>query len=289
MAVRILCVGDVVGKPGRGMLADHLKDLIAEREIDLVVCNAENAAGGSGLTPQIFNKLLHHGVDVVTLGDHVYRRLEIAQTLENSDRIVRPANLSAKAAGRRWTVVETKSGRHRVGVACVLGQLFMGSWNSPWSAIDAVLEEMPEEVRIRVLDVHAEASSEKIAMGWYMDGRVSIAFGTHTHIPTADARILDGGTACISDVGMTGPYDGVLGRRKDRVLSALTTNMPFPFEVARDDPRLCAVLAAVDPETGKADAIERIEIAGRKLKEPHNDTPDADQDTEIEPGTAETA
>jgi len=264
MAIQILCVGDVVGKPGRGMLADHLPGLIADRGIDLVVCNAENAAGGSGLTAQMFNKLLHYGVDVVTLGDHVYRKVEIAETLAKSDRIVRPANLSAKAVGKRWTVVATKSGEHRVGVACVLGQLFMGSWNSPWSAIDSVLEEMPADVKIRVFDVHAEASSEKIGMGWYLNGRASIAFGTHTHTPTADARILDGGTACISDVGMTGPYDSILGRRKERVLSAFTTNMPCPFEVARGDPRLCGVLAAIDPETGKAERIERIEVVGRK-------------------------
>ena len=264
MAIQILCVGDVVGKPGRGVLADHLPDLIADRGIDLVVCNAENAAGGSGLTAQIFNKLLHYGVDVVTLGDHVYRKVEIAETLAKSDRIVRPANLSAKAVGKRWTVVATKSGEHRVAVACVLGQLFMSSWNSPWSAIDAVLEEMPADVKVRVFDVHAEASSEKIGMGWYLNGRASIAFGTHTHTPTADARILDGGTACISDVGMTGPYDSILGRRKERVLSAFATNMPCPFEVARDDPRLCGVLAAVDPDTGKAERIERIEVVGRK-------------------------
>jgi hypothetical protein len=271
MAIQILCVGDVVGKPGRGILADHLPGLIADRGIDLVVCNAENAAGGSGLTAQIFNKLLHYGVDVVTLGDHVYRKVEIAETLAKSDRIVRPANLSAKAVGKRWTVVATKSGEHRVAVACVLGQLFMGSWNSPWSAIDSVLEEMPADVKIRVFDIHAEASSEKIGMAWYLNGRASIAFGTHTHTPTADARILDGGTACISDVGMTGPYDSILGRRKDRVLSAFTTNMPCPFEVARDDPRLCGVLVAIDPATGKAERIERIEVVGRKPTAQRND------------------
>ena len=264
MDVRILCIGDVVGKPGRGMLADHLKALIEDRDVDVVVCNAENIAGGSGITPQLFTKLLHYGVDVVTLGDHVYRRLEISQALENNDHIVRPANLSDLAVGKRWTVVETKSGRHRVAVACILGQLYMGSWNSPWAVVDAVLDEMPEDVKIRVFDVHAEASSEKIAMGWHLNGRASVAFGTHTHVPTADARILDGGTAFISDVGMTGPYDSVLGRRKDRVLSALTTNMPFPFEVARDDPRLCGVLVAVDPDTGRATSIERIEVHGRK-------------------------
>ena len=279
MPVNILCVGDVVGKPGRGMLADHLKDLIEQRSIDLVVCNAENAAGGSGITAQIFAKLLHYGVDVVTLGDHVYRRVEIAEVMVGSDRIVRPANLSPKAAGKRWTVVETKSGEHRVSVACVLGQLYMNACNSPWDAVDQVLSEIPDDVRIRVFDVHAEASSEKIAMGWYLNGRASVAFGTHTHIPTADARVLDGGTAFISDLGMTGPYDSVLGRRKDRVLSAFTTSMPFPFEVAHDDPRLCGVLATVDPETGKALAIERVEIAGRK--ETANEAADADDANQI--------
>ena len=263
MAANILCVGDVVGRPGRGVLSDRLHSLINEREIDCVVCNAENAAGGSGLTPQILEKLIRYGVDVVTLGDHVFRRREIVPAMATSERIVRPANLSPAAAGKRWTVVPSKSGAFSVGVACVLGQMFMGYNNSPWLAIDEVLAEMPAEAKVRIVDFHAEASSEKIAMGWHLNGRVSVVFGTHTHIPTADARVLDGGTGFISDVGMTGPYDGVLGRRKERVLSALTTSMPTPFLVASGDPRLCGVLVAVDPETGKAESIERIEVQGR--------------------------
>ncbi len=245
------------------MLADHLGNLIAERQVDLVVCNAENAAGGSGLTPQIFSKIRKYGVDVVTLGDHTYRRHEILSLLKHEDRIVRPANLSAKAVGRRWTVVETKSGQHRVGVAVVLGQMYMGNNDSPWAAIDEVFAEMDDDVKIRIVDFHAEASSEKIAMGWHLNGRASIVFGTHTHIATADARVLDKGTAHISDLGMTGPYDGVLGRKKDLVLSFLTTSMPVRFDVAEGDPRLCGILASVDAETGRATAIERIEIAGR--------------------------
>jgi len=262
MAVNILCIGDVVGKPGRSVLAECLPPFIKERQIDFVVCNAENAAGGSGLTPQIFEKLLRYGVDVVTMGDHVYRKREIIQKLETSDRIVRPANLSVRAAGKRWTSVPTKSGNHVVGVACLLGQLYMGNQDSPWAAVEKVLAEMPSEARMRVFDFHAEASSEKIAMGWHLNGRASIVFGTHTHIPTADARVLDGGTAFVSDLGMTGPYDSVLGRRKDRVLSVLNTSMPAYYEVATGDPRLSGVLAAVDPSTGKAESVERIEIAG---------------------------
>ena len=265
MAINILCIGDVVGRPGRGVLADHLSELIAERRIDLAVCNAENAAGGSGITPQIFRKLVRYGVDVVTLGDHVFRKREIIPLLETSERIVRPANLAGPAAGRGFTVVPTKSEEHRVGVACLLGQMYMGACDLPWTVADRILQQMPADVKIRVVDFHAEASSEKIAIGYHLDGRVSIVFGTHTHIPTADARVLEGGTAFVSDLGMTGPYDSVLGRRKDRVLSAVTTSMPAHFEVAKGDPRLSGVVVAVDPDTGRAESIERIEIRGRVL------------------------
>jgi hypothetical protein len=263
MPVNILCIGDVVGRPGRNVLADHLQEFIKERSVDFVVCNAENAAGGSGMTPQIFTKLLRYGVDCVTLGDHVYRKREVISLLETSNQIVRPANLSTAAAGKRWTVLDTKSGTHRIGVACLLGQMYMGSNDSPWTGADRILSEMPSDVKIRIIDFHAEASSEKIAMGWHVNGRASIVFGTHTHIPTADGRILDGGTAHISDVGMTGPYEGVLGRRKDRVLTALTTSMPTHFEIACGDPRMCGILVAVDPVTGKALSIERIEVSGK--------------------------
>lgn len=272
MSINILCIGDVVGKCGRAALAELLPGLIRQREIDLVVCNAENAAGGSGLTPAIFNKLLHYGVDAVTLGDHVYRKREITESLGDSERIVRPANISARAVGRRWTVVPTKSGRHQVAVACLLGQMYMKPADSPWAAAEEILSEIPAAVKIRVIDFHAEASSEKVAMGWHCNGRVSVVFGTHTHIPTADARVLDKGTAYISDVGMTGPYDGILGRLKDRVLYALTTSMPTPFEVAKDDVRLCGAIAAVDPATGLAESIERIEIKAEAKAESQNDS-----------------
>ncbi len=270
MSINILCIGDVVGKPGRSVLADHLGNLIVEHNIELVVCNAENAAGGSGLTPQIFGKLRNYGVDVMTMGDHVYRKNDILSTLRTSDRIVRPANLSPRAVGKTWTVVPTKSGGARVGVACFLGQMYMGANDSPWDAADRVLAEMPDDVKIRVIDFHAEASSEKIAMGWHLDGRASIVFGTHTHIPTADYRVLPMGTAHVSDLGMTGPYDSVLGRRKDRVLSALTTSMPVRFEVASEDARISGVLVSVDPDTGRAESIRRIEVRQDKHDDSEN-------------------
>jgi len=263
MPITILCIGDVVGKPGRNVLADHLPALIAQRQIEFVVCNAENAAGGSGLTPAIFHKLLAWGVDCVTLGDHVFRKRDVLPLLQNSPRIIRPANLSPAALGRTWTVLPTKSGMHDVAVTCVLGQMYMGANDSPWAATDRVFNEFPHNARVRVVDFHAEASSEKVAMGWHLNGRASVVFGTHTHVPTADYRVLDGGTAHVSDVGMTGPYEGVLGRRKDRVLSSLTTSMPCHFEIARGDPRLSGVLVTVDGSTGRATAIERIEITGR--------------------------
>jgi metallophosphoesterase (TIGR00282 family) len=260
--VNILCIGDVVGHAGRGMIADHLQPFIADHQIELVVCNAENAAGGSGLTAQIFSKLRHHGVDVVTLGDHVFKRVDIAQTLNKDEHIIRPANLSPLAAGNGWTEVLTKSGKHKVAVGAILGQTYMGKYDSPWQAADTMISAMGD-TPIKIIDFHAEATSEKIAMGWHVDGRVSVCFGTHTHVATADCRVLPGGTAYITDVGMTGPHDGILGRKKDCVLHNLRTSMPIRFDVSEGDPRLCGLLASVDIDTGKATAVERIEIAGR--------------------------
>ena len=262
MSINILCIGDVVGSPGRGIVADHLPSLVEQHDVDCVVCNAENVAGGSGLTPRVFTKLLHYGVDVVTLGDHCFRRNDVMPLLGN-EHLIRPANLPTPAPGSGSTVIASKSGRCQVGVVCATGQMFMGNYNSPWQAIDEALDAFPDHVRIRVVDFHAEATSEKIAMGWHLNGRVSVVFGTHTHVPTADTCVLDGGTAFISDLGMTGPYDGVLGRRKDRVLSSMVTGVPARFEVANRDIRLSALLAAVDEETGRATSAERIEIRGR--------------------------
>ncbi|NBB94776.1 MAG: metallophosphoesterase [Planctomycetes bacterium] len=263
MALNILCIGDVVGKAGRNLLADHLPRMISELSVDLVVCNAENAAGGSGLTPQIFSKLLNYGVDVVTLGDHCFRKGEIVQQMKESDRLIRPANLPPEAAGSGWTVVPTKSDEHKVGVVIVCGQMNMANHNSPWTCVDEVFEEMSDQdVAVRVVEMHAETTSEKVAMGWHCNGRASVVFGTHTHVPTADYEVLDGGTAFISDLGMTGPYDSILGRRKDRVLRFMTTGMPQRFDVAVDDPRSYMLLAKIDERTGKALGVEQIVVHG---------------------------
>ena len=262
MPLRVLALGDVVGRPGRQILAAKLPALIKQRMIDLVVCNAENVAGGSGITANLFHKLRSYGVDVITLGDHIYKRIDIVPTLQGSERVVRPANLSAQAAGRPFTVVPTNTGVN-VAVFSVLGRIFVNlPADDPFAAVDRVLRDIPENVRVCICDVHAEATSEKVALGHWMDGRVSFVFGTHTHIPTADAKLLPGGSAYITDVGMCGPYDSVLGRRKDRVLKYMTTNMPNPFDVATGDVRLCGALAEIDEQTGRAVSIERIEVIG---------------------------
>ncbi len=263
MAVRILTIGDIVGRPGRQVVHDKLPGLVREHNIDLVIANAENIAGGSGITPNLFHKIRSYGVDVVTLGDHVYKRLDIVPILQTSERIIRPANLAAAAAGRTFTVVQTNSGHH-VAIFTLLGRIFMNQLPSddPFATADRILKQIPDNVRIRIGEIHAEASSEKIAMGHWLDGRCSFIFGTHTHVPTADAKILAGGSAFISDLGMTGPYDSVLGRRKDRVLKYMTTSMPQAFDVATGDVRLCGALVEIDPDTGKATHIERIEVAG---------------------------
>ncbi len=261
MAIKLLCVGDVVGNPGRRVLQELIPGIVAEHGIDCVIVNAENMAGGSGLTASLYDKVIQYGADVVTLGDHVYRRRDIIPVLETSDRIVRPANLPIAAPGKLFVVCETRSG-HRVAVLSLLGRLFMRiQANCPFAAADRVLASIPTDVKTIVVDMHAEATSEKVAMGWHLDGRVSVVFGTHTHIPTADERVLPGGTAYITDLGMTGPYDSVLGRDKDRVLSAMRTCVPAPFDVASDDLRLSGVIATVEPSTGRATAIERIMLS----------------------------
>jgi 2',3'-cyclic-nucleotide 2'-phosphodiesterase len=236
---------------------------VKQRGVDLVVCNAENVAGGSGITQNLFNKLRSYGVDVMTLGDHIYKRIDIVTTLANSERIVRPANLSSQATGRTFTVVTTNSGVS-VGVFAVMGRIFMSQMpaDDPFAAADRVLKQFPANVKVIVADIHAEATSEKVAMGHYLDGRASLVFGTHTHIPTADAKVLPGGTAYITDLGMCGPYDSVLGRRKDRVVKYMTTNMPHSFDVATGDVRMCGALVEIDESTGRATSIERIEVQG---------------------------
>jgi metallophosphoesterase (TIGR00282 family) len=272
--MRILFIGDIVGKPGRDIVCRAVAGLIAERKLDLVVANAENAAGGSGLTPANYRELIRAGVDAITLGDHVYRRKEIYSVLESESNIVKPANLPPESVGRDWAVVNARNGVP-VGIACLLGGLFMKPVDSPWRAADRVLAAMPSDVRVRLIDFHAEATSDKQLMGRYLDGRVTAVLGTHTHVPTADECILPAGTAFQCDVGMAGPFDSIIGRRIDRVMTTTLTGLPTEFDVATGDVRLCGTMVEADPETGRAIAIERLcltAVAVPGLDSPKNDS-----------------
>ncbi len=259
MKLNILCIGDIVGRPGRRIIADTLKPLVKERGIDCVIANAENAAGGSGLTPQIYDKLLRYGVNLITLGDHTYRKRDIISTLETADNIARPANFSPAAAGKGFALYRTGKGP-TVAVVALIGRLFMKGSDCPYNAIDRILPQLKQKAEVVVVDIHAEATSEKIAMGYHLDGRVGLVFGTHTHVVTADERIMPKGAAYITDIGMTGAHDSVLGRGVESVLKSFRTQMPYPFEIATGDVRMNGVLVTIDANTNKAERIERIRV-----------------------------
>lgn len=231
--------------------------MIGKGEIDFCIVNGENAAGGSGITPQIADKIFSAGADVITSGDHIWDRRELYDVIKSDPRIIRPANFSKKAKGRGFTVVQSRSGV-AVGVVNLIGRTFMGNADCPFAAADEVLKDMKNQTDIIFVDMHAEASSEKIAMGWYLDGRVTAVYGTHTHVQTADERVLPNGTAYMTDLGMTGPHESVLGRQIEPVLQHFTTQMRFRFEVASGDIRLCGAIITLDTANGHALKIERF-------------------------------
>ncbi|MBN2578292.1 MAG: YmdB family metallophosphoesterase [Pirellulales bacterium] len=257
--MRLLLIGDVVGKPGRQICVRAIRGLRAEQEIDLVVANAENVAGGSGITPELYRELLAGGIDGVTMGDHAYRRREIFPLLQSDGRIVRPANYPLTAPGRDLMILKTHQ-QVPVAVLILQGRVFMPPVDCPFAAADRVLQSLPEGVRVILVDFHAEATSDMQLMGRYLDGRVSAVLGTHTHVPTADEQILPKGTAFQCDVGMTGPHESILGRRIDRVLETVRTFRPTHYEVAHNDVRLHGTLVDVDPQTGRAAAIRRLVV-----------------------------
>ncbi len=262
--MRILFIGDIVGQPGMAILKRALPLLIAREGIDLVIANAENASGGSGLTAGAYRQIRAAGVDLVTLGDHIYKKREIIPTLEREERICKPANFPADAPGREYALAPARDGTP-VAVISLLGRTFMRPVDCPFRAVDRVLKDLDGRARCVVIDMHAEATGEKYLMGHHLKGRVSAVLGTHTHVPTADEQILPGGTAFISDVGMTGPYDSILGRRVDRVLYTTITFIPSSYEVGTDDPRLAGALVDVDPATGRAAAIRRVMVGEAEL------------------------
>jgi 2',3'-cyclic-nucleotide 2'-phosphodiesterase len=253
--VKLLFVGDIVGSPGRHAVESLLPRLREQHEPDFVVVNGENSAGGLGITSKIARGFYAAGVDAITLGNHTYRHAEVYDFLDNDDRIVRPANYPKGNPGRGHTVVEKDA--VRLAVVNLSGAVFLDVARSPFAEIDAILTELRGKADHVLVDFHAEATSEKVAMGWYLDGRVTACVGTHTHVPTADARVLPGGTAYISDVGMTGPRGGVIGVQKELAIERFLTQMPVKFETATDDPWLNAVLIEADG-SGRATSIEQV-------------------------------
>lgn len=262
--MRILFIGDIFGSPGRRVLHDHLQDIVKQRDIHLVLGNGENAAAGFGITPRLAQELLGLGIEALTTGNHVWDRKEIMDYLAQEPRLVRAANYpdlqgtAVPGAPGQGMYVGRSAASVPYALLHVQGRVYMPSLDCPFRAADAELAKLPEDCRIRIVDVHAEATSEKQALGWYLDGRVTAVLGTHTHVPTADERILPGGTAFITDVGMTGPYASIIGVDKDIALRKFLNQLPARFEPAKDDVRLAAVIVDADEQTGRARSIERL-------------------------------
>jgi len=260
--MNILCIGDIVGRPGREALGYALGKIKKEHSIDFTIVNAENASGGSGLIPKNADEILGFGVDVLTMGDHVWDKPEIFPYLdEHAKKIIRPANFPEGVPGAGWTIVTAGNGV-KVGVINLLGRTFM-RYNvaCPFRSLESIVEQISKQTPVIVVDMHAETTSEKVAMGHFSDGKVSLVFGTHTHIQTADEKILPGGTAYITDLGMSGPYDSVIGQEKSKIITRFLTSMPHKFEVAKSRATLHGVVLKVDPKTGKAQGITRLQVA----------------------------
>ncbi len=257
--MRFLFIGDVVWPPGLAFVRKAVPHLRATEALDLVVANAENATNGSGLSPRDYRHLRAAGVDAVTLGDHIYKKFEIADVLADpAEPVCKPANYPPTAPGRDHVLLTTGSGP--VAVVSVMGRTFMKPVDCPFAAVDRVLASLGGAARLVIVDVHAEATADKYLMARHLDGRVTAVLGTHTHVPTADEQILPGGTAFLCDVGMTGPYNGVLGRRADRVLHTAVTFQPTAFDVATGDVRLNGAIVDADPQTGRATTIRRVTV-----------------------------
>ncbi|HTS25961.1 MAG TPA: TIGR00282 family metallophosphoesterase [Bryobacteraceae bacterium] len=258
--MNILFIGDIFGAPGRRIVADHLQDIIQTNRIDLAIANAENAAGGFGITPAIAEDLFAMGLDVLTTGNHVWDKRDIYDYLGRQPRLIRPGNYP-DAPGSGVVVFQTRGGLD-CAVLNLQGRTYMPATDCPFRKADQILDRLDDSIKVRFLDFHAEVTSEKMAMGWYLDGRISAMIGTHTHIPTADTRILPGGTAYQTDCGMTGPYRSVIGVQADIVIQRFLTGLPVRLEASREGPELHSVIIDVDEETGKARSIRRHTVCG---------------------------
>jgi len=257
--MNILFIGDIFASPGRNIVAQNLQRIISEEQIDLAIANAENSAGGFGVTPLIAQELFSMGLEVLTTGNHVWDKRELYDYMPREPRLIRPANYNADLPGQGFVVVKARNGVE-VAVINLQGRVHLPSTDCPFRKADEILAGLPARVRVRFVDFHAELTSEKMAMGWHLNGKVSAIVGTHTHVPTADERILSGGTAYQTDVGMTGPYDSVIGSDKHLSLRRFLTSLPIRLDAAKGGPELHAVIVSVDPSTGRASAIRRYEV-----------------------------
>lgn len=270
--MKILFIGDIVGRPGREAIRKLLPQIKKKSQVELVVANAENAAGGSGLTPAICEELFSLGIDLLTSGDHIWKKREILEIIDKDSRILRPANYPQGAPGAGATLLTTtpkgtstlegtrKTGI-KVGVVNLVGRVFMEGLDCPFRAAVREVKALRKETAVIIVDVHAEATSEKQALGWFLDGQVSAVVGTHTHVQTADEKILPQGTAFITDVGMTGPFDSILGRRREDVLERFLTQVPVRFQMGKENIQLHGVIIDIDAKSGRANSIERIQVA----------------------------
>jgi metallophosphoesterase (TIGR00282 family) len=260
MPVKLLFIGDIIGKPGREALSRELHRIVGRHLVDLVIANGENAAGGFGLTQETAQDLFKCGVQVLTSGNHIWDKKDSLEYIKREERIVRPANYPDGTPGRGATIARTPGGV-KVGILNLEGRVFMNNLECPFRCADREIAKLKEETPIVFVDFHAEATSEKVSLGWYLDGRVSAVVGTHTHVQTADERILTAGTAYLTDAGMTGAFDSVIGVRKEDAIEKFVTQRPAKFEVAKKDIRINAVVIEIDEKTGLALNIERINAA----------------------------
>jgi 2',3'-cyclic-nucleotide 2'-phosphodiesterase len=257
--MKVIIIGDVVGKPGRKILASALKTLKEQHEAEFVVANIENAAEGAGLVPRMGDEILNAGVDVMTSGNHIFDKKEVIQYIENQPRLLRPANYAPDAPGRGLWLGSSGSGT-QVAVINIQGRVFMPPTDCPFRTADRLLAEIGKRASVIIVDHHAEATSEKLAMGRYLDGRVSVVVGTHTHVQTADEQIFPGGTAYITDLGMTGPYDSVIGVESQLVIARFVRGLPIRYQTASENPRLHGVVVEIDERSGKAVSIQRLQV-----------------------------
>jgi 2',3'-cyclic-nucleotide 2'-phosphodiesterase len=261
----LLFIGDIVGRPGRDLVRRAVPALVAHHQIDLVIANVENSAAGFGVTPDIADDFLSYGVHVMTGGNHTWDKKEIVPYFAEQPRLLRPANMPAGTPGRGSFVARTSSGTP-VGVINVMGRVFMTAIDDPFKVVLDEIAAVRAEARIIVVDFHAEATSEKVAMGWHLDGRATFMVGTHTHVQTADDRILPNGTAYLTDAGMTGPHDSVIGVERSNVIQKFLTGLPQRFETATENPRLNGVLVRADEQTGRAVSIERVNLSAQQIE-----------------------